>query len=274
MGLAVRAELADDSLSPRQRAFDRVERITDLPMIVLSLAIIPLVFIPLFVDLSTNTERAFLTADFVIWGVFALELVVKTYLAPRRGRYLIENWFDVVIVVLPFLRPLRVVRSLRAMRLLRVLRATSLFVKVLANGRQVFSRYGLHYGLAIGLFLVVGCAALVFYFERSAGGSIDDFGTALWWAATTVTTVGYGDTYPTTPEGRGLAVFLMLIGITLFGLLTASIAAFFVESDKSGPTLSEVMSKLEDIERRLDAAAAIERPDSLPTIGVRDTHEG
>ena len=65
-----------------------------------------------------------------------------------------------------------------------------------------------------------------------------------------MTTVGYGDTYPHTPEGRGIAVFLMLVGITLFGLLTASIAAYFVESNREDePSLREIGEKLERLER-------------------------
>lgn len=236
----------------RKRAFEVVERATDLPMLVLSVTIIPLLVVPYFVSFSPSMERTLFTIDWLIWAVFAMELALKTYLAPSRVRYLKENWFDVVFVAVPFLRPLRVVRSVRLLRSLRAARAISLFAKVSANGRQIFVRHGLQYALLTGLIAIVGCAAATLYFERESGGNIDDFGTALWWAATTVTTVGYGDTYPTTAEGRGVAVFLMLIGITLFSVLTANIAAFFIEADRTGPTLDDVMAKLESIEKRLD----------------------
>lgn len=238
----------------RKRAFEAVERATDLPMLVLSLAIIPLLVVPYFANFSPSVDRAFFAVDWLIWAVFAMELVVKTYLAPRRARYLIHNWFDVVFVAVPFLRPLRIVRSVRILRATRAARALSLFAKVGANGREIFSRHGLQYALLVGLVAIVGCATATFYFERDSGGNIDSFGTALWWAATTVTTVGYGDTYPSTAEGRGVAVLLMLIGITLFSVVTANIAAFFIESDRRGPTLDDVMAKLEAIERRLDEA--------------------
>lgn len=236
----------------RQRAFDAVERATDLPMLVLSVAIIPLILLPYTVDLPAPVDRAFSAVWWLIWPLFALELAVKTYLAPRRLSYVVTHWFDVLIVVVPFVRPLRVVRSARILRALRATRAFSLFSKVAVNGRQIFGRHGLQYSLVVGLVAIVGCALATLYFERNAGGNIDDVGTALWWAATTVTTVGYGDTYPTTPEGRGVAVFLMLIGITLFSVLTANIAAFLIESDRTGPTLEDVMAKLEALERRLD----------------------
>ena len=236
----------------RQAAFDRVERLTDPPMIVLSLAIIPLLLVPLFFDLSPSVDRTFFALDWLVWGIFAIELTVKTYLAPRRLSYLRSNWFDVVIVVVPFLRPLRVVRSARALRVLRAGRATSVMMKASANGREILTRHGLHYGLVLGLVMVFGCASAVYLFERDSGGNITDLGTALWWAATTVTTVGYGDTFPKTAEGRGVGVLLMFVGIALFSLLTANIAAFFVQSEQTGPTLKDVMAKLEQIEQRLN----------------------
>ena len=66
--------------------------------------------------------------------------------------------------------------------------------------------------------------------ERTVDGSnIKNFGDGLWWAITTVTTVGYGDRYPTTTEGRFLAVVLMIMGISLMGVITASVAAWFVK---------------------------------------------
>lgn len=66
--------------------------------------------------------------------------------------------------------------------------------------------------------------------ERSVEGSnIKNFHDGLWWAVTTVTTVGYGDRYPTTAEGRILAVVLMITGISLVGVITASVAAWFVK---------------------------------------------
>jgi voltage-gated potassium channel len=86
---------------------------------------------------------------------------------------------------------------------------------------------------------------LVYAFERNADeGSIHDFGTALWWGVTTITTVGYGDTFPVTNEGRAIAVFLMILGISLFGFLTANIAAFMVSQNE---TVS-----LDDLDRKLD----------------------
>src|SRR4051794_31901627 len=88
-------------INRRAEAFEAVERATDLPMIVLSLAIIPLLVAPYFADFPPSVDRTFFAIDWLIWAIFAMELTVKTYLAPRRLRYLINNWFDVAFVVLP-----------------------------------------------------------------------------------------------------------------------------------------------------------------------------
>jgi voltage-gated potassium channel len=101
-----------------------------------------------------------------------------------------------------------------------------------------------------GLVAIIASASLMFGFERNQGGTIDDYGTAIWWAFATMTTVGYGDAYPITTEGRAVAIFLMIIGVSFFGWITANVAAFLVEfggkTDRQ-VTLSDLMEKLESL---------------------------
>ena len=124
--------------------------------------------------------------------------------------------------------------------------------------RRLFVRHKLHYAVLVTSAVVVGAAGLVLASEEGSGGTIDSFGDALWWAVTTVTTVGYGDTFPVTPAGRGVGAFLMVAGIALFGVLTANIATFFIEEEQAAGTdpvterLDEVLLRLERLERRLD----------------------
>lgn len=80
--------------------------------------------------------------------------------------------------------------------------------------------------------LLLGAVAVLDAERGSPGANINTFGDALWWAASTVTTVGYGDRYPVTTEGRVIAVLLMLVGIALVGSITASVAAWFVRSSE------------------------------------------
>ncbi len=237
----------------RARAAAAFQRASELPMLALSLLLIPLVVLPVTVELPPGVERALEAVSWFVWAAFALELTVKTYLAERRLHYLLTHWYDVLIVAVPFLRPLRLLRAGRLLRLLAVARLLGVGTRIAVVARALCSRHGLQYAALAGAALFLASAVAVMLFERRAGGSIDDFGTALWWAAVTVTTVGYGDTFPVTPEGRGVAVFLMAVGIALFSLLTANIAAFFVENQtqQERASLEDVLVHLRQIEARL-----------------------
>jgi voltage-gated potassium channel len=240
--------------SRRQELLQKWERYTEIPLLALSVAIIPLLLGPFFFELNEDLDRAFLAADWTIWAIFAIDISARTYLAEHRLAYLRRNWFDVLIVVLPFLRPLRVLRSLRAIRLLR---AGPFLIRVFASSRDMLRHRGLQWVLLLGLAIIFACATIVWGLERDSGGTIDDYGTALWWAFSTVTTVGYGDATPVTTEGRAVAIFLMLVGISFFGWITANIAAFLVEfgggEEEDEITLRDVMARLDRIEQQIQA---------------------
>jgi len=248
----------------RKRALEAFGRATELPMLALSLAIIPLLVVPWVADLPKTLDTTFVVLDWSIWAAFALELAVKTYLVERRRDYLVRHWFDVVIVAVPFLRPLRVVRSARALRLLRLTRLGAFAVRGGVTLRTLMGRHGLQYSLLIGLVLFLASAGAVTWLERDGGGPIGDFGTALWWAVSTVTTVGYGDAYPVTPEAKGVAVLLMLVGIVLFSVVTANVAALLVETDREAQdvTMADLMTELRHLREEV---AALRAEGSRPT---------
>ena len=119
--------------------------------------------------------------------------------------------------------------------------------------RAILTRHGLQYVLLIGFVFVLGAALLVAFLERNADGSISDVESALWWAAATVTTVGYGDVTPVTAAGRGVGVFLMFVGIGVFGVLTANVAAFFVQRDPAAVTNERLLAELRTLHQRIDS---------------------
>ncbi len=223
----------------------RIDRVTELPMLCLAILYIPVFIIEYIPGISASVRSSAALAEYIIIALFAAELVIKVAVAERRWAYLRAHWIDVVIVVVPFLRPLRV---------LRILRLLPFLARGTIGLRRVMGPYRGTYVLVIGLGAVLVSATLMAIFERSADGSIHGFGDALWWAATTVTTVGYGDKFPVTPEGRAVAVFLMIVGIALFGMLTAGIAAYFVESGaESDVSNRELLAKVEALETQLEA---------------------
>jgi voltage-gated potassium channel len=240
-------------------ALERFERQTAWPMLVLSLAIIPLLVIPLVADLSPATETTLFAIDWILWGLFAIEYGIRLYLAPAKGRFVRSNVVDLVVVIVPFLRPLRVMRSARMLRLLRAARAGVFLLRGIDAVKDVLTRHKLHYTLLVATVVTIGAGVVVSELERGAPeGNIESLPDGLWWAVSTVTTVGYGDAFPTTAAGRAFAVVLMLVGVGLFGLLAASLASFLIERGEEAEPVDaahrEILDRLERIESRLDAA--------------------
>ncbi|MEA2527739.1 MAG: voltage-gated potassium channel [Thermomicrobiales bacterium] len=226
----------------------RLEAWTAWPLTALALTLIPLLVAPYVLSLSSSTVEMLDGIDYAIWGIFAADLLVKLFIAPNRLSYLRAHWFDAVLVLLPMLRPFRVARSVRALRLLRASRAIVAAVRVLIIGRTILVRRGLHYVLLAALAVITLGGSLGVVFERDApDASIKSLPDGLWWAVTTVTTVGYGDMFPRTAAGRGVGVILMLLGISLFGILTANLAAFFVEERED-----EVLTELRALRRQVE----------------------
>lgn len=195
-------------------------------------------------DLSRPWQLTLQLVDYVTWAVFALDYVARVYLAKQRWRYLGRHIPDLLIVVLPLLQPLRLLRLLVLLRFIERRAATSL------QGRV--ASYVL---VSTALLLYTGALA-EFAAERDApGANITDFGTALWWALTTITTVGYGDHYPVTMEGRLVAAVLMIAGIALIGVVTATVAAWLVQR-VSSPSQDESERSIEELKAEVAALTA------------------
>lgn len=129
------------------------------------------------------------------------------------------------------------------------------------TARRVMTQRGLQWIVLTVAGVIFGAAALTMVVERQdPDASITSFGTALWWAIVTCTTVGYGDHSPVTPAGQGIAVVLMLVGIALLSIITANIASLFVEQDVQDENdelraeLDSLNAKLDELLRRTDFA--------------------
>lgn len=156
-----------------------------------------------------------------VWAVFAVDYVVRLCVAEDRARWFWRHLLDLIILALPLLRPLRLIRLVVLIRTLN--RSAS------ANLRGRVAAY-----VAGGSALLAFVAALaVLDAERGhPGANLTTFGDAIWWACTTMTTVGYGDHYPVTGEGRLVGVLLMIGGIALLGTVTATLASWLVDAVK------------------------------------------
>jgi voltage-gated potassium channel len=216
------------------------ESATEVPMLVLALVFLVAVALPQVAHLPDQASALFDGLTWAIWAVFAVELAVKTYLAPDRRRYLRSHWPEVLAVALPFLRPLRLLRLVVVGP--RLWGAARMVLR-----RRTFSLVGF-----AGLSSVMLAAIIVYAAERGGNGPIQTFGDALWWAAATITTVATGDVYPRTLVGRAVAIALMVVGAGLFGLVTARVAAFFIEEEQTIEVrkLDQILERLERLEQQ------------------------
>lgn len=230
-------------------------RRTDLPLIALSLVFLGTLVLPLAVtDLSPGAERAIAVGSLVIWVVFAADYVTRLYLAPHRPAFVRRHVPDLVIVLVPMLRPLRAARVLRLLRLAGVAGRVST-----ASRRSLHTRVAAYVAVLTALATVLAAVAVVEVEEDRADATITSFGDALWWAATTVTTGG-GDAHPVTALGRVIAFGLILVGLALLGVVTAAVAAWFVqrlaavraETAVSAGETRAVLDALDDIRTRLE----------------------
>lgn len=241
----------------RDHALATFERKSELPLVVLALAMLPVLVIPLAVGLNSTWQSVFEAIAAAIWVAFALEFLVRLALSRRRWRFILRNWIDVLIISLPFLRPLRIARSGRALRLLRLSRLATFITRIGEGARRLLTAHQLHYVILATGILTVGAAGLIVPIERSGEQtSIQDFGDALWWAFGTVTTVGYGDVVPVTASGRWVAAGLLVCGITLFAAVSANLAAFILErgpASRKGPAADPVIARLDQVMERLQA---------------------
>jgi voltage-gated potassium channel len=233
----------------------RWERATDWPLMIAAVVFLAAYAVPVLgPDLPTWLLGLCQSLSWITWGIFVIDLVVRLALADERLRYLIRHWYDVLVIVLPLLRPLRLLRLIPLLSVLNRRAQTKL------RGRVAVYVAG-------GASLLAFCAALaVLDVERSSpDGNITDFGDAIWWAVTTMTTVGYGDRYPVTGIGRMVAFALMVGGIALLGTVTATLASWLVETvaaeKEQAEDLHATVRRLED---KIDRLAAEENPDPSP----------
>ncbi len=169
-------------------------------------------------EIDAQTQTILDAIQWISWTAFAADLIYGISQAKSKKTYLKSHPLEIAAVVLPFLRPLR---------LLRIVSFGSLVIQKVAIGRS----FGITIRVFVTtLFLTYIAAVQITLIERNAlDANIKTFGDGFWWAITTVTTVGYGDRFPTTTEGRILAVGLMMLGIALIGVISATIAATFVK---------------------------------------------
>jgi voltage-gated potassium channel len=196
--------------------------------------------------------------NWIVWLAFVVETTLLTTLVRNKLYYLRTNWMNLVIILIGIPVLWEGPGLAAALRGLRLLIAAEVLINLSGSLRQLLQRNNLGTTLLVSLIVII-IAGLV---AAGIDPAFDSPWEGIWWAWVTVTTVGYGDFVPVSAEGRVLGGFLILLGIGLFAMLTASFSALFISQTEEEVeeeieeeihyTKAETMKKLEQIEKRLD----------------------
>lgn len=240
------------------RAEDGLERWSkpmDPILLVLAFVFLVSVLLPTVTPLTPSQISLLSVLNGVVWGVFAVDYVARLYLAPDRKHWFLSHPFNLLIVILP------------ALRIFVIVRVIAISLNELGRARQTRSMPVLIGVAGVLILILVTAAAMAFNAEKKATDpTIDSFGDGLWWAVTTVATVGYGDLTPTTMNGRIIAAALMIIGVGLFGIVTAVMSSWFLgarmdkqhdsEEDRIETLERELLSRLEETQKTINEIKA------------------
>jgi voltage-gated potassium channel len=245
----------------RHDLVDDIERVTKYPMALLGLAWLVVAIIVVTTDVNATASTALVATLFTLWVILLVEYAVRLVITPDRREYLKRRWDEPMTVVAP---PFQSWRFVGIEKMCLLIHEGALRVEAILKHHSLFRVL-----IAAAGTLMLGAWLVLLFEEKAKGSNIHTYPDALWWAIVTVTTVGYGDRYPTTSGGRAVAVVLMLIGIGLIGVLTATVASLFIKEHTDanrqeyrrghadlGQRLSVISDRLGDVERRLGATPA------------------
>ena len=200
------------------------QRLNPWDWLVLVVAVVSLLLVLLetFLRIPPGVLSLLRTVDTLSCVIFLIDVFVRWKRERWSVNYWRWAWLDVIasIPFEPAFRSLQAIRIYRFIRLIRVLKKLSTLTSGTSLNEKLLALPG------VAFVMVLFSTMLMVEVERSApNATIKTGGDALWWALTTVTTVGYGDTYPVTTEGRIIAAVMMLIGIALFGSMSAIVTS-------------------------------------------------
>jgi len=198
-----------------------------LLVLVLTVYVLIAILIDTFFTLPPETSRILRIIDDLVCAFFFIEFIIRFYQAENKWKFMRWGWIDLVasIPTFTYFRAGRALRLIRLLRIVRAFRTTKDFVHhIFGNKAQgTFTMVAV-----LAVLLVIFSSIGVLQAEQGADSNIKTAEDALWWSYVTITTVGYGDRFPVTTEGRLIGVVLMTAGVGLFGTFSGFIASWFV----------------------------------------------
>jgi voltage-gated potassium channel len=228
----------------KERSFDFLQLIVFL----LSLYVVVELAIEVILDFPDNIQEIFDYVDLGICIFFISVFFYELIKSESKKDFLKHNWFDLLSSI-PFTSFMRILRVVRIIRIIRVMRLVKLLrgikaIKPIVNFATKNKLRGVLVSYIIALVIVLFYCSLGFYMsEKDSNGMVKSYGDAIWWGFITVTSVGYGDVFPTTSEGRLFGIALTLCGMGLFSLVTAELSAKFLHYLKDKPQNKQAEKK-------------------------------
>jgi voltage-gated potassium channel len=197
-------------------AMAKWEKVSAIPLAALALGYLGLYAFEVLGSWSPAVFFDFILVSDIIWGIFIVDFLARFFMSHHKGQFMKKNLIEFISLLLPMFR---------AFRMFRVVIALGFIARV---AQSLQARIGIYLGLILPL-LIFTCSLGVYDAEhRVSEANILTFGDAVWWAFVTVTTIGYGDYFPITFEGRAIAVLLMLSGLALVSVITVTFATWFL----------------------------------------------
>lgn len=198
-------------------------------LIILSLITFSLETLP---DLSPEIKSVFYLLEVITVFIFTIEYLLRLYIAPKKWAFIFSFYGMVdLIAVLPFyistgfdLRSVRIFRLFRLLRILKLLKynqAVGRFHRALFIAKEELILFAF-----ITMILLYLSAVGIYHFEHIAQPEqFKSIFHSLWWAVTTLTTVGYGDMYPVTAGGKVFTFFVLMIGLGIVAVPVGLVAS-------------------------------------------------
>jgi voltage-gated potassium channel len=205
--------------------------ILNIIVIVLSIYVLCALIIDTAFTLPTETSILLNYIDISICIFFFIEFCVRFIKAENKLKFMSWGWIDLVSSI-PMIGILRVGRLFRLIRLLRIVRAFRSSKKLVSHLFINKAEGAFISVISIAVLLLIFCSIAILQVETDPNSNIKTAEDAIWWAYVTITTVGYGDKFPVTTEGRIIAAILMTAGVGLFGTFTAYVSSWFLSDKK------------------------------------------
>jgi voltage-gated potassium channel len=202
--------------------------ILNVAVLVFSIVALGCLMVETFFKLSPEIKQILEYFDYGICAFFFFEFLYQFAYSRNKLEYLKWGWIDLLSSI-PVIQSFRYARVVRIFRIIRIIRAFKSINEFLHHIYLNKAKGALASVFVLAILILISSSIAILQVETDANSNIKTAEDALWWSYTTITTVGYGDKFPVTSEGRLIAVILMTFGVGMFGTFTAYIAALFVK---------------------------------------------